>query len=137
MSDSIDAAPGLKQRLRAGQHVTSLMLSEEWNPNVGLMLRAAGVDSFILDMEHGAFSWPQIAAAVTVGRAAGLHPVVRVPEIRRESIMHALDQGAEGVLAPYITTREQVEQLVAIATYPPGRGARRRHAATPLRLRRG
>lgn len=111
--------PGLRPRLLAGNLVLSTMISEVTNPNVAAMLKVAGLDSFIVDMEHGIFDYPTMSAAVSLGRALGLAPVVRIPEIRKEPIQRALDAGASGILAPLVRTVDDVRQTVAFGRYPP------------------
>lgn len=115
-----------------GSVAVGTMLSEVRNPNIATMMRTAGLDFFIIDMEHGTYGWPEMAALIAVARACGLEPIVRVPEIRRETIIKPLDAGASGLLVPMVERPEQAEQVVYHAKYPPlghrGAALRRAHS---------
>lgn len=113
----------LKRRLAAGELTISTMVSEVRNPNLARMLATAGLDSMIVDMEHGTFGWPDMAAMIAVARGAGLAPVVRIPEIRRETVLKPLDAGAAGILVPMVNSVEEAREVVRLAKYPPA-GAR-------------
>ena len=51
--------------------------------------------------------------------AAGTTPIVRVPTNAPEEILRFLDTGAQGVLVPQVTTREDAERAVRAARYHP------------------
>lgn len=82
-------------------------------------LATAGLDFAVLDMEHGGFSWREIANALAGARATTLSALVRVPELSRSAVGRALDLGADGVIAPHINNREQSEELVRYTRYAP------------------
>ncbi len=109
----------LRQRLQAGDLVLSTMISEVTSPNIAHMAKVAGLDSFIVDMEHGLFDYSSMASAVALGRALGLQPIVRVPEVRKEPIQKALDAGASGILAPLVRSAAAVQLAVSLSRYPP------------------
>lgn len=109
----------LKKRLADGELVLSTMISEIRNPALGRMLATAGLDSMIIDMEHGTFGWPEMAATISVARASGMAPIVRVPETRRETILKPLDAGASGILVPMVNSAEDAREAVRLAKYPP------------------
>ena len=123
----------LATTLRAGRPVLLLTVSEVRNPNLAVMLKTAGMDGFFLDMEHATYNWSDMAAMVAVARAVDLYPIVRVPEIRRETILKPLDAGASGLLIPMVEEVEQVREIVSFMKYPPdgdrGAALRRPHAA--------
>lgn len=123
----------LATTLRAGQPVLLLTVSEVRNPNLAVMLQTAGMDGFLLDMEHATSNWSDMAAMVALARAVAVHPIVRVPEIRRETILKPLDAGAAGLLIPMVEKVEEVERIVSFMKYPPdgdrGVAIRRPHSA--------
>ena len=108
----------LKQKLNHGDLVLSTMVNEMRTASLPAMLAAGGLDSFIIDMEHGTHDWSDMAAMIGVGRGVGLLPVVRIPEIRRETVMKPLDAGAAGILVPMVSTPEDARQIVEWAKYP-------------------
>lgn len=120
----------LKQRLGRGELVVGTIVSELRNPNVAYMLAQCGFDFFIIDGEHGAYSWETISDMIAAARGAGIEVVVRIPEIRREAILKPLDSGAAGLLVPQVNTSEEAESVIEHAKYPPQgkRGAALRRA---------
>jgi 2-keto-3-deoxy-L-rhamnonate aldolase RhmA len=122
----------LKSRMAKGELVVGLMISELRNPNFVFMLSQSGFDFFILDNEHGAYSPETVSDIIAAARGAGIAPIVRIPEIRRETILKPLDSGAGGLLVPQVNTVEQAKEVVFHAKYPPvgNRGAalRRPHS---------
>jgi len=122
----------LKKRLSDGQLLVGTMISELRNPNIAYMLAQNGFDFFILDNEHGAYSLETISDMIAAARGAELPIVVRIPEIRRETILKPLDSGAAGLLIPQVNTKQQAQEIIFHAKYPPGgnRGAalRRPHS---------
>lgn len=95
------------------------MLSEVCFPNIAMMYSNAGLDFTIIDCEHGAFDYSQVAAAVTAFRLSGVRAIVRIPEIRREPVTKYLDMGADGLLAPMVKDSADAARLVGFGKYPP------------------
>ena len=122
----------LKKSLQQGTLVVGTMVSEVRNPNIAYLLAQCGFDFFIIDNEHGTFSYETISNIIAAARGAGISVIVRVPEIRREAIMKPLDSGADGLLVPMVDTPEQAAQIMSFAKYPPagnrGVGLRRAHS---------
>jgi 2-keto-3-deoxy-L-rhamnonate aldolase RhmA len=121
-----------KQRLKNGELILGTILSEVRNPNVAFMLAQCGFEFFIIDNEHGAFSSETVCNMVAAARGAGIAVIVRIPEIRRETILKPLDSGAGGLLVPQVNTPEQAREVVRHAKYPPdgdrGVALRRAHS---------
>jgi 2-dehydro-3-deoxyglucarate aldolase/4-hydroxy-2-oxoheptanedioate aldolase len=122
----------LKETLKEGGLVIGTFLSEVRNPNVAYMLAQCGYDYFIIDNEHGTFSTETVSNMIAAARGAGISVIVRVPEIRRETILKPLDSGAAGILVPQVNTADQAREVIVHAKYPPEgeRGAvlRRAHS---------
>jgi len=120
----------IKQRLKQDELVVGTFISEVRNPNVAYMLAQAGFDFFVLDNEHGSFNVETVSNMVAAARGSGVEVIVRIPEIRRETILKPLDSGAAGILVPQVNTPEQAREVVYHAKYPPigNRGAALRRA---------
>lgn len=120
----------LKKRLKDGKLLVGTMISEVRNPNIAYMLAQCGYDFFIIDNEHGAYSPETVSDLVAAARGAGLATMVRIPEVRRETILKPLDSGANGLVIPQINTAQQAEEVIFHAKYPPAgnRGAALRRA---------
>ena len=116
---------GLKSKLKNDGLVIGTMISEIRNPNLAFMLAQCGFDYFIIDTEHGAYSPETVSNMIAAARGAEISVIVRIPEIRRETIMKPLDSGAAGLLVPMVNTAEQAQEIINYAKYPPmgNRGA--------------
>ncbi len=95
------------------------MLYEVKQPNIAKILEAAELDFFIIDCEHGMFTWDNVENIVSVANTINITPFVRVPEISRENISKALDCGAKGIILPYIKSADEVRLAVRLGRYPP------------------
>jgi 4-hydroxy-2-oxoheptanedioate aldolase len=87
------------------------------------ILSATGVDTVVIDMQHGsasAFDLPGLIAAIEL---RGAEPFVRIPALDAGLVGRALDAGATGIIAPLVETPGQARALVEAALYPP-RGRR-------------
>ena len=109
----------LKLKLKNGGLAVGTMISEIRNPNLAYMLAQCGFDFFIIDNEHGSYSPETISNMIAAARGAGVLTVVRIPEIRRETILKPLDCGAAGLLVPQVNTADQAKEIMMHAKYPP------------------
>ena len=76
-------------------------------------------DFICVDWEHSQIARDQIENLV---RASDIHRVpamVRVPGHAPEEIAAALDSGAQGILAPRVSTAAQAAAIVKASRYPP------------------
>jgi 2-keto-3-deoxy-L-rhamnonate aldolase RhmA len=95
------------------------IISEIRNPNLAYMLAQCGFDFFLLDNEHGAYGPETVSDMIAATRGAGISVIVRIPEIRRETVMKPLDSGAAGLLVPMVNTADQAREIITYAKYPP------------------
>jgi 2-keto-3-deoxy-L-rhamnonate aldolase RhmA len=109
----------LKLMLKNGGLMVGTMISEIRNPNLAYMLAQCGFDFFIIDNEHGSYCPETISNMIAAARGAGVSTIVRIPEIRRETILKPLDCGAAGLLVPQVNTTNQVKEIMRHAKYPP------------------
>ena len=109
----------VRAKLKRGEPVFGMMLTEFDNPALAKILADAGFDFFILDLEHGAYSLPTAAPIVQMARLANITPIVRVTDGLYHLIAPVLDAGAQGILVPRVETREVAERSVAAMRYPP------------------
>lgn len=109
----------LKEALAANQVVLGTFLVEYSAPSIPHTLASAGFDFVVIDMEHGVFTNESAAQLIASSRAAGIAPLVRVPEITRTCVLGALESGAQGIVAPMIRSVRDVDELYRLAKYPP------------------
>ncbi len=109
----------VRGKLKRGEAVFGMMVSEFDHPTIPVILAGAGLDFFILDMEHGAFTLTSALPILTMARQANITPLVRVPDGMYHVIAPVLDAGAQGVVVPRVETREVAERSIAVTRYPP------------------
>ena len=123
----------IKPKLNDGRTLMGTFVNELANPGLCHIFALAGFDYIILDNEHGSYNPETVSAIAAAAKGVGLGLMVRIPEIRRETVMKPLDAGADGILAPMVDTAEQARELVKLAKFPP-LGVRGCH---PVRLSSG
>jgi 2-dehydro-3-deoxyglucarate aldolase/4-hydroxy-2-oxoheptanedioate aldolase len=109
----------LKARLHAGETLWGTFILECAVPAMPRILKAAGWDYVLIDMEHASSGIESVATLLHVCNTVGLPAVVRVPEPSRSLVCRPLDAGAAGVMVPRVESRAQVEQIVRWTTYAP------------------
>jgi 2-keto-3-deoxy-L-rhamnonate aldolase RhmA len=109
----------LKQQLRNGGTAAGVMIRHFIDAEAGMLFKHAGADFVLIDNEHAPMDLAELAMLCTVFRHAGVPPIVRVPDIDYHLIARRLDAGAMGLMVPRVKTREEVEEVVSWAKYPP------------------
>ena len=109
----------VKQRLMGGETVLGTMVFEFFTPGTPQILRAAGADFAIFDMEHSGAGMDAIKLQMAASRGIGLVPMVRVPATEYHFMARALDVGAMGLMVPMVESVEQAEAIVRATRYPP------------------
>jgi 4-hydroxy-2-oxoheptanedioate aldolase len=113
----------LRPALDRGETVTGIILFTG-NPMIVELAAAAGVDFVIIDMEHSPLDLDRCAHVIRAADAAGIAPLVRVPDVDAGLIMKVLDLGAAGIVLAH-ADREKCQAALAAVRYAPegGRGA--------------
>ena len=109
----------VKRRLMQGESVLGTMVFEFFTPGTPQILRAAGADFAIFDMEHSGVGMDAIKMMMAASRGIGLVPMVRVPATEYHFIARVLDIGAMGLMVPMVESVEQARAIVAATRYPP------------------
>ncbi len=110
---------GLKELTRSKDLKVGNFIVEFATPGIGHILKAAGLDFAFFDMEHSGFSFETLKSAVRYFEAARLPVIVRVPSLENDMLARACDMGAEGLLAPMISTADQAQAMVDSIKYFP------------------
>jgi 2-keto-3-deoxy-L-rhamnonate aldolase RhmA len=99
-------------------------LVEFATPGIGHILKSAGCDFVLLDMEHSGFGFETVKSALRYMEAAALPTIVRVPSKEYHHIARASDMGAEGVMLPMVGSAAEARGVVDCMKYYPdgGRG---------------
>ena len=120
----------LAARIRAGDPVVCVCLTQPAPAATTLALAAVGVGAVYVDLEHTALSLETAARVCVDALAAGLLPLVRVPTAEPATIGRALDGGALGVIVPHVESADAARDIVRAARLPP-LGERRPYIASP------
>lgn len=79
----------------------------------------AGLDFIILDQEHGIVTSEKLLDHVRAAKVSNVKSFVRVPYLNSNYIGKALDAGADGVMVPNISTKEEAQEAVQYANFYP------------------
>ena len=111
----------LIKAFHGGQRVYGTM-TVSTSPHWPAAVKSAGADFVFIDTEHIAIDRTLLAWMCRTYRALGLAPLVRIPSPDPYEATVALDNGASGVLAPYIETPEQARRLRGAVKLRPLKG---------------
>jgi 2-dehydro-3-deoxyglucarate aldolase/4-hydroxy-2-oxoheptanedioate aldolase len=109
----------IRQRALAGETIAGAMIFEFFVPGMPQILRNAGAEYAIYDMEHGGLGIDTLKMLAAASRGTGVAPMVRVPRGEYHFIARALDVGAQGVMVPMVESPEQAQSIADSAHYPP------------------
>lgn len=110
--------PNLKKMLKKGIATVGTWITIN-HPDVVDVLCELPFDWLIFDMEHAPLEVSDIEVLMMPLRNTSISPIVRVPWNDMVVIKRVLDIGSEGVLVPWVNTKEEAEAVVKYASYPP------------------
>ncbi|GAB2648475.1 HpcH/HpaI aldolase family protein [Kribbella swartbergensis] len=110
--------PSLKARLTAGEQLLGALVRMPAEDNVE-MLGVAGFDFVLIDCEHGPADVIALRHHLTIAELYGLGVLVRIGSGESALALRALDQGADGIVAPHVDSPEDAAALVGAVHYPP------------------
>lgn len=117
----------LKAVLKSGGRVFGTMISVSRNPKWIPVMAGVGLDYVVIDTEHNPRSRGELGDFLTMFNTTGVVPIVRIPIPDSHYVTMAIDAGAQGILAPYCETVEEVKQVIGAAKWRPLKGASVRH----------
>jgi len=109
----------LKEMMRNKSAKLGHFIVEFATPGIGHIVKAAGCDFVFFDMEHSGFSFETLKSAIRYFEAADVSVIVRVPGQENDMLARACDMGAEGLIAPMISTVAQAQAMVDSVKYHP------------------
>ena len=113
------AKKSLRQRALGGEMVLGAMVFEFFTPGIAQVLKLAGCEYAIYDMEHAGFSIENLKTHCAHARGLGIAPMVRVPRGEYHFLARSLDVGAHGVMVPMVDSAEQARAIAEATHYPP------------------
>ena len=109
----------LKQKVTASTQMRGAMVFEFFSPGIPIILKNAGCEFVIFDMEHGGLSLEQFKTLSIISNTNKIAPFIRIPEIKYNYVSRALDLGASGVMVPMVNTPDDAIKIVNSSKYPP------------------
>jgi len=89
------------------------------HPSITEIFVRSGVDFVGIDIEHSTISQEQSQRIIAACHAAGSLCLPRIASHNMEMIKRLLDSGADGVIAPMVSTAAEANRLVEWIKYPP------------------
>ncbi len=109
----------LKIKFKNIEKVKGAMIFEFFTPGIPLILKNAGCEFVIFDMEHGGLSLEQFKKLAIISRGADIFPMIRIPELKYNYIARSLDLGSYGIMTPMVNDEKEAESIVKFSKYPP------------------
>lgn len=110
---------GLKKTLKSGGVVLGPLLWDTHSRGVLHTLARAGMDFVMICTEHSAYSLETVVNIVAHAHAAGIEPVVRIPDLSYEHVTRLLDTGCQSLIVPHVKTGAEVRRFIEMAKYYP------------------
>lgn len=111
--------PGLKDMAATKTAKLGHFVVEFATPGIGHILKSAGCDFVLFDLEHSGFGFETVKSAIRYFEAARLPVIVRVPSKEYHHIARAMDMGAEGLMLPMVGNVEEARHIVNSMKYHP------------------
>src|SRR5579884_3941773 len=110
-------ASSLRAMTRSRALTIGHFLVEFVTPGIGHMLKNAGCEFTVIDMEHSAFGYETVKAGLRFCEAADLPAIVRTPSRDYHHIARACDCGAEGIMLPMVGSAAEARQILDAIKY--------------------
>ncbi len=126
MSDSSGVRPSaIRRRVLDGETVAGAMVFEFFAPGMPQVLKAAGCEFALFDMEHAGLGFETLKMLAAGCRGIAIEPLVRVPRSEYHFMARALDVGASGGMVPRVESAAEAARIAEATHYPPAgrRGA--------------
>jgi 2-keto-3-deoxy-L-rhamnonate aldolase RhmA len=112
-------ATGLKAMTQTKSPKFGHFIVEFATPGIGHIMKSAGCDFTLFDLEHSGFGFETVKSALRYFEAADLPAIVRVPSREYHHIARAMDMGAEGLMLPMVGNVDEVRHIVNSMKYHP------------------
>ena len=109
----------LKNKVISRDKLRGAMIFEFFSPGIPVILKNAGCEFIIFDMEHGGLSLEQFKVLATISNSNNISPLIRIPEVSYNYVARALDLGAAGIMTPMVNSSEEAIKIVKSSKYPP------------------
>ena len=109
----------IRQRVLEGDTVRGALVFEFFAPGMPQVLKGAGCEFALFDMEHAGLGFETLKMLVAGCRGVGIEPLARVPRSEYHFLARALDVGVHGVMVPMVESAEEARRIAEATHYPP------------------
>lgn len=113
----------LKKAFLSGEHVYGTMVTSTSPRWVEYIVRT-GIDFVFIDTEHMPMDRSIVSWMCQAYKANNIAPIVRISSPNPYDASIALDSGAVGIVAPYLETTKEVNDMRGVVKYRPLKGKR-------------
>lgn len=113
----------IRKKMESGKLVKGFFLTMA-DPMVSEIAGYAGYDYVWIDAEHGPLDRQEILGHIRAAQGSGCAAFVRVPVVDRNMLKAILDMGPDGLIFPFVNTKEIAEEAVRACSYPDFGGVR-------------
>ena len=113
------AEHALKEMSRHSRLKVGTFVVEFSTPGIGQILKAAGCEYVLLDMEHSGFGFDTLKQMLRYMQAGDMPAIVRVPSREYHHAARAMDMGAEGIMLPMVGSAKVARELLSYVKYAP------------------
>ena len=108
----------LKQKLKNNELTIGSWIMMGNSMSVEVMA-LAGFEWLVVDIEHTSINMETVQTLITTIQANNMKALVRVSKNEEVVIKKVLDMGADGIIVPMVSSKEDALQAVDYAKYPP------------------
>ena len=112
----------IRQKLRSGERVYGTHVVSLGNPVAARINTDIEMDFAFICTEHMPIDYTEVSMMCQFYAAHGISPIVRISQPSGHLARRAIDAGAEGIVAPYVETLDQVKELVGAVRFRPIKG---------------
>lgn len=112
----------IRQKLLRGERVYGTHVVSMGNPITARLASELEMDFIFICTEHMPVDRTEVSMMCQYWALRGVSPMVRIPYPSSRFASMAIDGGAQGIVAPYVETVEEVKELVGAVRYRPIKG---------------
>ena len=108
-----------REKLARGELALGVGLRQARTVDIAPAMKTCGYDWLFIDCEHNSMTLDMAVQISVTANAAGISPIVRVPQGQLDMATRALDGGAYGIVMPHVDTPEEANAIADRLRYPP------------------
>ena len=129
----------MQEKLARGNVALCMATRLARTAEIGMIAEACGFDALFVDMEHTTVTLETASQICIAALPVGVTPLVRIPGHAFHDATRLLDMGAQGIICPNVSTRDEALAFADACRFPPvgnrsvgGVGALQGYHPTPL-----